>query len=125
MSATCAITYNGSTPGADSNEYVLFSTTAAAPFKRFLALSGSRRFVLDLKNSHAGTLDAYYSADGGTNWIKYSTEAIAAPAAGVTYTRDYLVEHYDDWKLVWTNGGSAQTTWVIQMALSPQRASAA
>lgn len=122
---TCAVTYSGSTPGADSNTYPLFSTVTAAPNARGLfQLADIKRFVLDLAHDQALTLKAYWSNDGGTNWNLYSSEAVAAPAAGVTRTRDYLVEHYRDWKLDAVNGGSAQATWILNMALSEQRSAA-
>lgn len=125
MGETVGITYGGSTPGADANDYVLFDTTVAAPMRGFFQLAGIKRFVISIAHSHAGTLKAYWSSDGGTNWRLYHTQAVAAPAAGDTTDRDYFVGNYRDWKLVWTNGGSAQNPWAVLLSGDTERSVAA
>jgi hypothetical protein len=87
---------------------------------------GVKRFVLDLKHSHTITLRWYKSDDRGTNWNQIGEEAsIAAPAATDTTTRDFFVEPYADWKLDLINGGSAQTTFEIDMVMTDERGGAA
>ncbi len=111
MSISTGFTVAGGTPGADSNTYVLFSSVSAWGAKG-LPMTGIQRLVFSLKNSHSGTLNAYMSVDGGTNWDQLDTQAVAAPAAGaISGPYDYLVDPYLDFKLEWVNGGSAQTTW--------------
>ena len=132
------ILWQGTTPGADSNVYVLFATCTPGATQtdrviqnanrdggcpaHFFANANAHKFVVDLKNSQAGTLDEYYSPDRGTTWLKISSNPVAIPAAGFDTPREYLVESYADWKLEWTNGGVAQATWSPQMALTDQRA---
>lgn len=114
--------YSGSTPGNDSNDYILFSTTTAFPYAACaLQMSGVHKLQLTLVNSQAGTLKAYYSSDRGTNWTQTENTSVSAAAANSTNPYDYLVEAYPDIKIVWTNGGSAQATWIVSMALIDSR----
>lgn len=124
---TCQVKYSGGTPGADSNTYVIFDTTVASPNARgFLQLAGIKRVVVDIAHDKALTLNAYWSADGGTNWQQMYTEAFGVPSAATTRTRDFLVEHYADFKVSFANGGTAQTAsaFAVQCALSEQRPAA-
>lgn len=134
----CQINWQGTVPGADANTYVLFATAVPGTTQtdrviqnanrdgacpaRFFANACARKFVLDLKNSQAGTLNEYYSPDRGATWLQISTNPVAIPAAGFDTPREFLVEAYADWKLEWVNGGVAQATWSPQMALTGQRA---
>jgi hypothetical protein len=122
MTRSSKVPYQGTTPGADSDDYVLFDTTVAFPGtvgKNMLQLAGIKRFIIDLAHSDNGTLEEYKSPDRGTTWIQVSTEAITASATATT-VREYAVEPYDDWRLVWENGGSAQDPWVPDMVLDPE-----
>lgn len=131
MSQTVPVVVSPTAPGADTNVYVLFATVAVTGTgysfpnpgwgKRYLPLHGLKRLVVDMKIAAAGTLNWYKSNDRGVTWHQCGTEAIAVPA-NATVTRDFLVEEYDDFKLEWVNGGGAQTTWVVNAALSPERA---
>lgn len=118
------VKYSGSAPGADSNDYILFSTTVAFPGAGMAQGAGVHKLVLNLVNSQAGTLKAYRSADRGTAWTQVDSDAVTVPSAGTSNTAEYLLEPFLDFKLVWTNGGSAQTTWVVDMALTDDRAGA-
>lgn len=111
MSTSTKWAVTGGTPGADSNDYLLFSSVVAFGAKHLRDRNISR-IIFGVQNDQAGTLKAYWSNDGGTNWNLYSSTAVVIPAAGASSgPYGYLVDPYDDWKLVWTNGGSAQTTW--------------
>lgn len=118
---TAVITYTGSTPGADSNTYGLFSSVDAFPGKRMAPGMGYRRFILGVRHSSAGTVNLYKSADRGTNWVLVDTFSAASTTEEDLY--DALIEHMDDFKVEWVNSGSAQNPWVVSMALSPERAS--
>lgn len=109
-----------STPGADTNVYSMFDSTVtfAAPTasnskSTTLAAHNVARIEFTLTNSHAGTLKAYRSVDKGTNWDQVGGDiAVAASAAtDINGPYDFLVDPYADFKITWTNGGSAQTTW--------------
>jgi len=127
MSAeTTTIPYQGLTPGADANTYVMFSTATAFPAPNYVAMNRMKRFQLGLSNSQAGTLNWYKSNTRLTStqttpvWTQIGTLAVAAGATAEN-TVDFLVEEYADWKLEWVNGGVAQATWVVSMALSGER----
>jgi len=52
----------------------------------------------------------------GVSWTQIANEVIAAPAAaGGTY-REWSISPLQDFKLVWTNGGTAQNPWVVDIA---------
>lgn len=114
---------SGGTPGADSNDYVLFDSTACTPPIRLVTF-GIDRAQLGLNNAQAGTLKSYFSADGGTTWNLSTSTSVSANAGLTAGPYDYELNGFGDWKLVWTNGGSAQTTWITVLTLSRgQRAS--
>ena len=114
-----ALTYTGSTPGANTNATVLFSSVAAFPMASACPMLGLRRLSLDLAHSHNGTLNLYKSGDRGLNWVLVSTEAITA--GSTTTEKEWLIEMFRDFKLEWANGGTAQTTWNVNLALDQSR----
>lgn len=108
------------TPGADSNTYNIFDSTVT--FAARNAPSGvptsfrshcPSRLELRLANDQAGTLKFYTSTNGGTTWDQTEGDiAVAASSStDINGPYDFLVDPYDDVKLDWVNGGSAQTTW--------------
>jgi len=121
MNGTCKLRYMGDTPGADSDTYNLVDTTLLGGGSNFFAHSGTAKVELFLKNADTGTLKEYVSEDGGVNWSQISETAVSAAAATGQNAYSFVVEPYRDWKLDWVNGGSAQTTWVVSMALVSDR----
>lgn len=118
------VKYTGSTPGADSNTYNLY-TTVDSPLQtpqNFFALLGIHKVVLDLKANQAGTLKWYKSPDRGVTWNQIGQESVAALASTVGLVRDYVVSGLQDFKLDWVNSGSAQNPWEVDITLSSQRA---
>ena len=115
------IPYGGSTPGADTNEYTLFDTTVAFPGANFCAMWDLGRFVMSLVNNQAGTLNLYRytSSRLAAARTKIYTAAVSASAASSNNPFDLRVGEYSDFAVTWTNGGSAQTTWLVDMALYP------
>lgn len=114
--------YMGSTPGADANTYVLFSTVAAGFPQRFFALTNTHKVLIDIAYSNGGggtAMNWYVSSDRGLTWRQEGTQAMAAPTT--TYQKDFVVESAPDWKLEWVNGGAAQTVWEINIALVDHR----
>ncbi len=123
MSETCIVNYTGATPGADSSTYVLFSSVTCFPGKRMHSYAGLKRFVVGVRHSSAGTINLYKAADRGTNWVLADTFSAASTTAEDLY--DALVEHMDDFKVEGVNSGSAQSPWVVSMALSSGRQASA
>lgn len=122
MSFKCKITYTGATPGADTNVYVLFDSSklgVTTAGKQCLAnFPKAQRLILSLLNSATGTLKGYRSENGGTTWTQVFADDAPGAATTTAALRDYLVAGFRDFKLEWTNGGSAQTTWLVDMFLS-------
>lgn len=105
------IAVSGGTPGTDSNAYVLFNSITAFGLG-VLRHMPINRLQFELNNSHDGTLALQRSNDGGTNWRTVDTRAVTAPAAGTTNGPfDYVIDGYLEVRLVWTNGGTAQSPW--------------
>jgi hypothetical protein len=108
------------TPGADSNTYILFDSTVcfAAPNHSNGKSTGLRshcisRVCVNLENGAAGTLKSYRSSNKGTTWYQFGGDIVVAAAAAtdISGPYDYLVDTYDDVRISWVNGGSAQDPW--------------
>lgn len=122
MGDTVRFKYTGTTPGADALTYNIFSSVATFQGAGMAANMGYKRLVVDIKNAGGnGTLKLYKSPDRGVNWFQIDEISVTAPAANATNVYDFLVEEYEDFKLDWVNGGSAQTTWQLSIALSDSR----
>lgn len=126
MNEIVQIKYAGTAPGADANTYNLFDSTVAFPGARMAQGAGLARLVISMKNvGGAGTVKLYASDDRGVTWRQvYDSGSVAAPAASTSNLFDLLIEPYPDFKADWINGGSAQTTWQIDIALVAMRAAA-
>ncbi len=123
MGQVAPIKYTGTAPGADANTYVIFSSVVAFPGGWLAQMAGMKRLIVDMKHSQAGTLNFYYSLNRGTSWNQvYTSGAIAAPASTSSTIQDFAIEQYPDFKLEWVNGGVAQATWLITLALTDERA---
>lgn len=126
------IIYNGSTPGADSAVYVLMSTVVAFPGVGMVSDLGYKRLFVTIDNPQSGTVKLYRCNDGlsgsttarGTNWVQVGGDFAATSSATDVTTLDLLIEGFPDFKLEWTNAGSAQTGWTVTMALTSQRSAA-
>jgi hypothetical protein len=114
------VKYTGSTPGADANTYVLFSSYVMYPAPYMLQGGGVKTVALSLEHDHDGTLNTY-SSDDGITWLQVSTEAITAPSASGTTYKEYKVATYPHFKIEWVNASSAQTTWNVGVALIDER----
>jgi hypothetical protein len=121
--------YTGSTPGADANTYVLFSTASPSAGVAGSVAVGNwgpmmclHTYRYEIKNPQAGTVNGYYSNDRGANWVQFYTMAVAIPAAGEASNDVVLIEGFADFKFEWVNGGVAQTGWTVNQDASTKRA---
>lgn len=115
------VKYAGSTPGADSNTYAIFSSVTAFPLACAMQAAGMKRVVVVFAHSNTGTINVYRSADRGTTWAQVSTRIIVGPSATGSSCFDVNVSMFSDFKLEWVNGGSAQTTWTVDIALTDEQ----
>lgn len=122
MMHSTKVRYTGTTPGADANTYTLFDSTQLGMGKGALYnLPGAERLLLRLRNPQAGTLKGYRSDDGGVTWEQVYPDTAVAAMTTTSNDYDLLIAGYRDFKLDWTNGGSAQTGWDVDMALLPSQ----
>lgn len=100
------------TAPTDSNDTEIFNSVTAFGRGVFRTL-GLRRLSFAAEHSHGATLKFYQSRDHGTNWDQFEEdETVAVPASGdIGGPWDLDVATYRDIKIVWTNGGTTQTTW--------------
>lgn len=101
-----------STAPTDSDDTEIFNSVTAFGRGVFRTL-GIKRLAFSAEHSHAATLKAYMSTNHGTDWDQVEGDiTMAVPASGdIGGPEDFYVAPYLDFKLVWTNGGTTQTTW--------------
>lgn len=110
---------SGGTPGADSANYTLFDSTVAFGGGQMKKI-GASRLIFYVENSQSGTLILKTSVNKGLNWDQTGgagTSVSASAANDVSGPYDFPVDPFDDVQLIWTNGGSAQTTWRPSLTL--------
>jgi hypothetical protein len=121
---TARVKYIGATPGADAGVYILFSTALSECPQGFMPNSETEKVNLSLSASNNGTLKAYKAQvrdnSNVPQWVQMSTEAVTV-VVGTEVVRDYLVSGLQDFKLEWTNGGSAQNPWLVDITLDDER----
>ena len=132
MTESVAVRYTGSTPGADTNTYPIFSSVTAFPGCNMAQNHGLKRLFVTIDNPQSGTLKFYRCMDGlggsttarGTNWVQVGGDFAVTSSATDVATFDGLIEGFADFKLDFVNGGSAQTGWTVSIALTGERAAA-
>jgi len=112
--------YQGATPGADSNTYTLFDSSALGMGTGGRANMGFARLTICISNNAAGTLKIYRSSANGTpSWTKVQADqTVSAAASGSSYELDLYVGDFYDVKLDFTNGGSSQSGWFVEGTLN-------
>ena len=120
MSSTHALSYSGGTPGADSNSYTFFDTSTDDVLKASGAQSlGFQSYLLTLNNSAAGTLVVSGKVAGASNYTTLASIRLPAARTNVpNVLPPFPLDNYGEFKVVWTNGGSAQSTFTVIQSLS-------
>ena len=100
------------TAPTDSNDTEIFNSVTAFGRGVFRTL-GIKRLSFGAEHSHAATVKFYMSTNHGTNWDQIEgDETAGVPAAGdIGGPWDLYTAPYPDVRIVWTNGGTTQTTW--------------
>jgi hypothetical protein len=118
MSGYQIIPYAGTAPGADSSTYTLFNSVPFRSAARStLRFADYARYLVSLKNTSVGTLNASASADGGVTWQPFYSVAVPVSTAQRMNQIAVSLEGHVDVKVEWVNGGTAQTTWYVAQAL--------
>lgn len=129
MSETIKVKYTGAALPGNAEVVTLFSTVTAFPGASYCAQWGLQRFMLSIVNdaaSAASGLVFQVSSDRGTNWTTISAVTVGAVAASTDNEFDYAgLPGYADFRVVWTNSATPQTTWVVNMHFTSERAAVA
>ena len=113
MNDDCRLVYRGASPGADTNAYPLFdSTQSPSPFVHWQ----KDRMTVRIRCNAAGTLRVYSSNDRRTFSQVFADVAVSASTNPGTFS-DFFVGDLQDVKVEFVNGGSAQTTFLVDMSL--------
>jgi hypothetical protein len=118
------VKYTGTTPGADSSDYTLVNSITGGWPGNWPACFGVFKVVIDIKHDQAGTLKWYKNMGDvdSTGWVQMGQLAVSAPAATAGTQAEVFVEAQRHVKVIWTNGGTAQSPFSVNIALSDQRA---
>lgn len=122
MGEAVTFKYAGSTPGADSNTYNLFSSVVAFNGANMAQNHGLKRIFVTVDNPQSGTLKFYRSNDRGVNWVQVGGDQAMTASATDVSTWDAIILGFPDFKVDWVNGGSAQTGWTVTISLDGGRA---
>jgi hypothetical protein len=118
---TTRVKYSGSTPGADSNTYVIFDSTVAFPGANFVQGAGLSRISIRFDHIYTGTVNMYRSVNRGSTWTQVMQQSQSAPDTTQSSYFDVSVEAFADFKVEWVNGGTAQNPWSVDIALTAER----
>lgn len=120
------IEYPGTVPGNDSNTYNLVNSHTAGWPGNWPAVFGIKKVVIDIHHNQAGTIKWYKTQDDlnvtSPTWAQMGQLAVAAPAATAGTQAEVFVEAEKHVKIDWVNGGTIQTTFQVDIALSDERA---
>ena len=113
------ITFDDSVLPTGNDNIELFNTVVACTGKRQLNGVGGamKRFVWNIVFDLPANIRLDKSNDRGANWVPVG--AVVAAATGVD--GGFLIEHYDDFRIVWVNDGVSQTVWEVDIALDGER----
>lgn len=102
-----------------ASEVVLYSSIKTFALQQYQQ-GGVKKIVGNITSDQAGTLRLESSHDGGiTPWVVVSTALAVTP---LDFDFEYLIEHYDSFRLVYTCGGADQTAWHVNLAFTNERA---
>lgn len=113
------IPYTGSALPGNAEVITLFSSTAAFGAR---AATHYRCFWFDVglqvDQNAANSLQLQKSADGGTTWTNAGAAVtINSGTTGGSSVTSFFVSPFADWRVVYTNGATPQTTFQVDMVI--------
>jgi hypothetical protein len=116
------ITFDDSVPPTGAGDITLFDTAIACTGKRQIngAGGGMKRFLWNIVLDEAGVIRLDKSSDRGSNWVT----VVSGIAVVTGVDGGLLIQHYDDFRIVFTNGGTDQTVWEVDLMLTGERSDA-
>lgn len=115
MGCTVPIKYTGIALPLGSNTYELFNLE---PVYNAIA-HDVKRVLFDFINSHTITVNGYWKeTPEASDWEQFFSQSLTAPGAGSTNPLDITVEGKRIIRFDLVNGGTNQTEFNVNMALS-------
>lgn len=108
--------YQGGTPGADVEEYVLYDSIAMNNAKGQIRFE---RLYIDLVHDQSGDLIVRKTSDGGLTYKQISIESGVMPDPTESSKFVIYLGALKDAKVVWKNGGVAQNTFLPDVGEAP------
>lgn len=127
MGTTARIPYADTALPSAGATVTIFNTVNQFPAGNMCPLFGMKRLQIDIFNSQAGTLNWFKSfghrgaTSDATTWAQIGTLPLPLVAGGATNTVDILIEEYEEFKVEFVNGGSNQTVFDVDVALTDER----
>lgn len=127
MGDTARIPYTDTALPLAAATVTIFNTVNLFPAGNFCPQLGYKRVQIDIFNSQAGTLNWFKSrghrgaTSALTTWDQIGTQPVPLVAAGASNTFDLLLEEYEEFKVEFVNGGSNQTVFDVDVALTDSR----
>ena len=112
------IRYDDSVLPTGAGTTTLFDTTVACTGKGQLQAGHIKKFCYNIVHDENGSIRLDKSDDRGATFVTVRTTAHTAG----TSEAEIPIEYFDDFRVVWVNGGTDQTSWHVDLALSDQRA---
>jgi hypothetical protein len=107
-------------PGA-AESVVLFNSVTAFGARALHNMDSHYWFtysILANTNATGNSVTAQYSNDGGTTWNEFYASLTNEPIGdGTTFTDEIFIGPYQDVRVKFNNGASAQTSFLVNMTL--------
>lgn len=110
------IPYTGAALPGNAEVVILFSSTAMFG-KKAAVHYGCFWFDVAIQASQGGSLLLQRSIDGGVNYVNAGTSIVVAAGNSVN---SFFVSPYADWRVVFTNGATPQTQFIVEMVIDHQ-----
>jgi len=123
MNYTKITASSGAVLGAAENR-TLYSSDLASPVTNLHQMSGLHTFIVSIVNDQTLSLILERNAAVIGTWTAVQTVAVGIPAAGNANVVNFLIEPYHNFRIRAVGGGTIQGVWIVDMAMSDDRASA-
>ena len=104
-----------------AGETVSLWDTTVIGIENLIPSHGLEYVVADIENSHPGTVQAFWSVDGGTTWVEFRSHGLIAATASSTNRMEIAISPYRDVKVVFIGHSTTQTTFNVNVSTTDER----